>query len=61
MRYTGYRLENLPEVFQSDFSVSGLSSEVNALPPLHGADAPDLRAELVSLLTPYSERPGFSP
>lgn len=33
MRSTGYRLENLPEVFQSDFSVSGLSSEGNALPP----------------------------
>jgi hypothetical protein len=54
----GYRLENLPAVVQSDFTVSGLTSELNAIATALGrciVDAPDLRAELISLLWPYSE------
>jgi hypothetical protein len=54
----GYRLQNLPEVVKSDFSVSGLSSEVNGIATALArciVDAPDLRVQLVSLLTPYSE------
>jgi len=54
----GYRLENLPAVVQSDFTVSGLTSELNAIGTALGrciVDAPDLRAQLVSLLGPYSE------
>lgn len=54
----GYRLENLSAVVQSDFTVSGLTSELNAIATALGrciVDAPDLRAELVSLLTPFSE------
>jgi hypothetical protein len=54
----GYRLENLPAVVQSDFTVSGLTSELNAIGTALGrciVDAPDLRAELISLLGPYSE------
>jgi hypothetical protein len=53
-----YRLKNLPEVVKSDFSVSGLSSEVNGIATALArciVDAPDLRAQLVLLLTPYSE------
>jgi hypothetical protein len=54
----GYRLRSLPEVVKSDFSVSGLSSEVNGIATALArciVDAPDLRVQLVSLLTPYSE------
>ena len=54
----GYRLHYLPEVVQSDFSVFGLTSELNAIATALGrciVDAPDLRAELISLLRPYSE------
>jgi hypothetical protein len=46
----GYRLQNLPEVVKSDFSVSGLSSEVNGIATALArciVDAPDLRAQLV--------------
>lgn len=53
-----YRLENLPAVVRSDFTVSGLTSELNEIATALGrciVDAPDLRAELVSLLTPYFE------
>jgi len=54
----GYRLQNLPEVVKSDFFVSGLSSDVNGIATALArciVDAPDLRSQLASLLTPYSE------
>lgn len=54
----GYRLTSLLKVFGSDFNASGLSPEANAIANPLGkciVDAPDLQAELVSLLTPYSE------
>jgi hypothetical protein len=55
----GYRLQSLPAVIASDFNVSGLSSEANAIAAALGrciVDAPQLQVELVSLLTPYSEQ-----
>ena len=48
----------MPEVVKSGFSVSGLSSEVNGIATALArciVDAAGLRAQLVSLLTPYSE------
>lgn len=54
----GYRLQSLPAVIASDFNVEGLSSEVNAIAAALGrciVDEPQLQAELVSLLTPFSD------
>ena len=54
-----YRVKNLPSVFRTDFNVSSVSSEVTSIANALGkciVDAPGLRDELVSLLTPYSEQ-----
>jgi hypothetical protein len=53
-----YRLQSLPAVIASDFNVAGLSSEVNAIAAALGrciVDEPQLQAEIVSLLTPFSD------
>lgn len=53
-----YRFQSLLAVFASDFNVSGLSPEVNAIAAALGrciVDEPQLQAELVSLLTPFSD------
>ena len=58
-RLLRYRLQSLPAVIASDFNVSGLSPEVNAIAAALGrciVDEPQLHAELVSLLSPYSEQ-----
>ena len=55
----GYRVNNIQEVFQSDFNASGLSSEAHAIANALGAcivDAPSLQAELVSALMPQSQQ-----
>ena len=54
-----YRLHSLPAIIASDFKVSGLSPEVNTIAAALGrciVDEPQLQAEIVSLLTPYSEQ-----
>src|ERR1039458_4616365 len=54
-----YRVNNIQEVFQSDFNASGLSSEAHAIANALGAcivDAPTLQAEVVSLLMPQSQQ-----
>jgi hypothetical protein len=54
-----YRNINFRSVFKSDFSVSGLSPESNAIATALGKciiDAPKLQTELVSLLTPNSQQ-----
>jgi hypothetical protein len=54
-----YRTRNLPSAFTSQFNVSVLSPEANTIAAALGTsivDAPELQAELVSLLTPFSDR-----
>ena len=54
-----YRVQNFRSVFKSDFSVTGLSPESNAIATALGrciVDAPELQKELVSLLTPNSRQ-----
>jgi HPt (histidine-containing phosphotransfer) domain-containing protein len=54
-----YRVNNIQEVFQSDFNASGLSSEAHAIANALGAcivDAPSLQAEVVSALMPQSQQ-----
>jgi hypothetical protein len=54
-----YRVKNLPGVFRTDFNASGLSPEITSIAHALGGcivDAQDLRAELVSLLTPRSQQ-----
>jgi hypothetical protein len=54
-----YRIKSLPYAHTSDYSAAGLSSEVTSIANALGrciVDAPELQAELVSLLTPYSQR-----
>ena len=58
-RLLDYRITSMFKVFRSDFNASGLSAETNAITNAMGKciiDAPDLHAELVSLITPYSEQ-----
>lgn len=53
-----YRIDCHRRVFASDFSSSGLSPEANAIANALGrciVNAPELQAELVSLLKPHSE------
>ncbi|MGA8730512.1 MAG: hypothetical protein WB608_17290, partial [Terracidiphilus sp.] len=54
-----YRVKNLPGVFGTDFNASGLSPELASIAHALGrciVDAPDLRAEIASLLTPHSKQ-----
>lgn len=54
-----YRLASAHSVYKSDFYVSGLSPDANAIATALGrciVDAPELQAELVALLTPFSEQ-----
>jgi hypothetical protein len=54
-----YRVTNLPMVVRSDFYASGLSAETNAIATALGksiVDAPEIQAEIVSLLEPDSEQ-----
>jgi hypothetical protein len=54
-----YRVATLLPAYQSKFSVTGLTPEMNAIATVLGScilDAPDLRAELVSLLAPRSDQ-----
>jgi len=53
-----YRLESMPAVIASEFNVVGLSPEANAIAAALGrciVGAPQLQAEIVSLLTPFSD------
>jgi hypothetical protein len=53
-----YRLRSMPAVIASEFNVVGLSPEANAIASALGkcvAGAPQLQAEIVSLLTPFSD------
>jgi len=53
-----YRTRNLPAAFCSQFNVSGLSQEANAIAAALGrciVDAPELQAEVITLLTPFSD------
>ncbi len=53
-----YRLRSMPAVIASEFNVVGLSPEANAIAAALGkcvVDAPLLQAEIVSLLTPFSD------
>lgn len=53
-----YRIEHLTSVHQSEFIVTGLTAESNAIATAFGrcvVDAPDLQSELVELLTPCSD------
>jgi len=53
-----YRLRSMPAVIASEFNVVGLSPEANAIAAALGkcvAGAPELQAEIVSLLTPFSD------
>lgn len=53
-----YRTRHLPGAFTSQFNVSVLSPESNAIAAALGrciVDAPELQAEIVSLLTPFSD------
>ena len=54
-----YRVKSLPYAHTPDYCAAGLSSEVTSIANALGrciVDAPDLQAELVSLLTPYSHQ-----
>ena len=54
-----YRIRNLRSVFKSDFNMSAMSPESNAVASALGrciVDAPELQAQLESLLTPYSRQ-----
>jgi hypothetical protein len=58
-RLIDYRLKNLIRVHKSDFDTSGLPSDTPAIANALGAcivDAPDLQAELVSLLVPRAQQ-----
>jgi hypothetical protein len=53
-----YRTRNLPDAFTSQFNVSVLSPEANTIAAALGrciVDAPELQAEIVSLLAPFSD------
>ncbi len=53
-----YRLQTMPAVIASEFNVVGLSSEANAIATALGRSivgAPQLQAEIISLLTPFSD------
>lgn len=53
-----YRLQSMPAVIASEFYVVGLSPEANAIAGALGrcvVGAPQLQAEIVSLLTPFSD------
>jgi hypothetical protein len=53
-----YRTRNLPGAFTSQFNVLVLSPEANTIAAALGrciVDAPELQAELVPLLTPFSD------
>lgn len=53
-----YRLRSMPAVIASEFNVVGLSPEANAIAGALGrcvVGAPQLQAEIVSLLTPFSD------
>ncbi len=53
-----YRLRSIPAVIASEFNVVGLSPEANAIATALGrciVGAPQLQAEIVSLLTPFSD------
>ena len=53
-----YRLQSMPAVIASEFNVVGLSPEANAIAAALGrcvVGAPELQAEIVSLLTPFSD------
>jgi hypothetical protein len=53
-----YRLRSMPAVIASEFNVVGLSPEANAIAAALGrcvVGAPQLQAEIVSLLTPFSD------
>jgi hypothetical protein len=53
-----YRIAVLHHVYQSEFTVTGLTAESNTIACALGScivQAPDLQTELVSLLTPYSD------
>lgn len=53
-----YRLQSMPAVIASKFNVVGLSPEANAIAAALGrcvVGAPQLQAEIVSLLTPFSD------
>lgn len=55
----GYRSKHLPEVSKLELCAANLSPDFNAIASTLCAcivDAPDLRNDLVSLLTPYSEQ-----
>src|ERR1035438_2863422 len=55
----GYRIARARGVFKSDFNVRGLSPEINVIASVLGKctfDAPDLQAELVSLLRPVAQQ-----
>ena len=54
-----YRAKNLLDVYGSDFNPPGLSPEVTSIASALGGcivDAPDLKTEVVSLLTPHSHQ-----
>jgi hypothetical protein len=54
-----YRVQNFRSVFKSDFSVTGLSPESNAIASALGkciVDAPELQKQLLSLLAPNSQQ-----
>jgi len=54
-----YRIRSLPAVFRSQFDVSALLPEAVAIAAALGrciVDAPELQAELVTLLTPFSDQ-----
>jgi hypothetical protein len=58
-RLLNYRVKSLPQAHASDFYAEGLSSGVTSIANALGrciVDAPDLQAELVSLITPYSQQ-----
>lgn len=53
-----YRLHSMPAVIASEFNVAGLSPEANAIAAALGrcvVGAPQLQAEIVSMLTPFSD------
>jgi hypothetical protein len=54
-----YRLQSMPGVIASEFNAVGLSPEANAIASALGrcvVGAPQLQAEIVSLLTPFSDQ-----
>ena len=53
-----YRIRGLPRVHTSTFRASGLSSEITSIANSVGrciVDAPELQADLIELLTPFSD------